>query len=86
MIGVVILTIIALVIGIIIVGIDNKYSKNDKVSKILKLLPGYNCGGCGYINCNNMASQICNNKECLYKCRPLKDKEAVLKKVNDILK
>ncbi len=86
MIGILILTILGLIIGIILVSIDNKYKKDDKVTKIYKLLPLYNCGGCGYINCNNMAKEICNDVNCVYKCKPLKNKEDVVESILKILK
>ena len=65
MIGIIILVILALVMGLIIVLVENKLisEKEEKQDEkeILKLLPGYNCGGCGFVNCPNMAKEIINN-------------------------
>ena len=73
MIGVVFITLIALVLGIILVLTDlfiNK--KNDLEEEYLKRLPGYNCGSCGYGSCKGMAEAMCKDKECYKKCRPLR--------------
>lgn len=88
MIGVLVLAILALIMAIVTIIVDNRFSnsKDDKHEEILKLLPNINCGGCGFVNCNNMALEIIKNKEVIYKCRPLKNKEGVLKSVHIILK
>ena len=59
MIGIVILTITALILGIILVFTDlfiNKKDNNEE--EILKRLPGYNCSACGYGSCSGMAKKI----------------------------
>lgn len=88
MIGIIILVLLALIMGVIIVIVDNNLSKakGNKEDDILKLLPNINCGGCGYVNCSNMALEIIKNKEVIYKCRPLKNKEETLRSIDRILK
>lgn len=76
MIGIIILTLLALLISIILVILEDKMnSENLKIDIIRKLLPGYNCGACGYGSCDLMAREILNDKEAYKKCRPLKDKD-----------
>ena len=33
-------------------------NENEKVEEIYKMLPGYNCGACGYVSCEEMAKAI----------------------------
>lgn len=70
MIGIIILTGIAFILSLIIVISSNKV---DVISKIADLLPQYNCGRCGYSNCEDMASHILENKETAKKCPFLKE-------------
>lgn len=85
--GIFIFVIIALVVSVIIVVIDNLFKEEKNIEKeIIKLLPGYNCGGCGYINCSSMAKELIENKDAILKCRPLKNKNEVMERLNNILK
>lgn len=71
MIGIIIVTSIALVLSIIICLVDKE---NDKAKKIEELLPGYNCGSCGFGSCMGMAEAILKDKNAYEKCKFLKDK------------
>lgn len=73
MIGIIILTVTALIISIVLVILEDKLSiKDNEFENIRKLLPGYNCGACGYGSCDGMAKAILNNKAAYKKCKPLK--------------
>ena len=73
MIGVVIVTITALILGTILVFTDNFINKKDvNEEEYLNRLPGYNCGACGYGSCSGMAREMCKNIEAYKKCRPLR--------------
>lgn len=50
------------------------YVKEDtRVEEITKMLPGYNCGACGYPGCSGMAEALVNKKEKTPdKCKPSK--------------
>ena len=73
MIGIIILTVTSLILGIIIIIVNDNFDKEDKHYKnLVKLLPGYNCGACGYNGCADMAKHIIENKENYKKCKPLK--------------
>lgn len=72
MIGILIVTIIAFLLSLIIVILDAKLNTNNKEKIYLDLLPGYNCGACGYGSCNGMAKKMCEDINNYKKCRPLK--------------
>jgi hypothetical protein len=42
---------------------------SDERSNVLKLLPGFNCGICGYARCEEFAHSLLRNKTELGKCR-----------------
>lgn len=80
--GIIVLTLTALILGIIIVLVDSKLNdKDNKVEEIEKYLPGINCGACGYGNCHNMACKIKENYDEYKKCRILRGE-----KLNNFLK
>lgn len=70
MIGIIIITVLALIFGIVLVNLDKTFSK-DSV-EIEKLLPGYNCGACGYKGCSDLAQKISEDPALYQKCRVLK--------------
>ncbi len=85
MLGILIVTIIALVFGIAIVFIEDKLSSDsDNVSKYEELLPGYNCGGCGYGGCHGMAEAMVEDIDNYKKCKPLRGE--ALKKMEEFVK
>ncbi len=85
MIGILILTVTALILGIILVLVDLKINKVDKnEEEYLKRLPGYNCGSCGFGSCSGMAKEMCKNLEAYKKCRPLRGEK--LKEMEEFLK
>lgn len=73
MIGIIILSITAFILSTIITFVSTKFDNEAKIYKdLLNLLPGYNCGACGYEGCKSMAHHILENKENYKKCKPLK--------------
>jgi len=68
MIGILIITLTALILGLILVMVNN--DNNDE--EILKHLPGINCGTCGYGSCKGMVDAIKEDKNNYLKCRPLR--------------
>ena len=78
--GIIYFTIIAFILSIIIVTLNNLLNKrNIKEEEILKMLPSYNCGSCGYLGCSDMASEILKDSSALEKCKIAKNKEEILK-------
>ncbi|MBQ2284720.1 MAG: RnfABCDGE type electron transport complex subunit B, partial [Clostridia bacterium] len=51
---------LCLVFGILITFASKKFEvkKDDRVEKILELLPNGNCGGCGYAGCSAYAQAV----------------------------
>lgn len=73
MIGIIVLTLTALILSIALVFIDDKLNKkNRKAEEIRKLLPGYNCGVCGFGSCDGMCNAIMEDLDNYKKCKPLK--------------
>ncbi len=72
MIGIVIMTVLALLLSIILVILDNKTNKRSASEIFLEYLPGYNCGTCGFAGCKGMAEALVNDKEAYKKCKLLK--------------
>ena len=70
MIGILIITVTALVAGIVLSFFS--VSSEDLTSEIEKRLPGLNCGACGFAGCKGMSEEIVNNPEAYKKCRLLR--------------
>lgn len=73
MIGIIIFTITGFLMSVILVITDSHYKNTDE--EIMKRLPGYNCGTCGYGSCEGMKEAILENKENYKKCKFIKDQE-----------
>ena len=69
--GIIILTITALILGIIL-AVTQELLRDKRVEELEKMLPGYNCGACGHGSCKGMAEAILENNEEYKKCRILK--------------
>jgi electron transport complex protein RnfB len=75
--AVLVLGILGIVLGIAI-GIFSKlfYVEEDKrIEQILPLLPGANCGGCGFAGCSGMADAIVNKNANPRQCKPIKQEK-----------
>lgn len=70
MIGIVIITVIAFLFSMILVYLDVFLDNQEEV--VVKLLPGYNCGACGYKGCQDLANHIVEEPLLYKKCRVLK--------------
>ncbi len=69
----IILAVIGLVFGVMI-GFAEKYfhvEEDLRVQTVEKLLPGLNCGGCGYPGCPGFAVAVVEEGASLDKCKPL---------------
>lgn len=52
------------------------YVEEDKrIEQILPLLPGANCGGCGFPGCSGMADAIVNSGANPRQCKPIKQEK-----------
>lgn len=83
--GILILTGTALVLSIILVLVNTLINKEDKrVEELEHLLPGVNCGGCGFGSCKGMACELIKNKASIDKCRVLRNEKR--EKMDEYLK
>ena len=74
--GVLIVTMVAFVLSILLVIINHYFNKVDKeVEDVLTMLPGYNCGACGFGGCPEMAFQIVKNGVNPKRCKPMKEEQ-----------
>lgn len=84
MIGILIMTFVAFILSIVLVYAEYKFKpKENKSEEYLKLLPGYNCGACGFGSCKGMSEAMTNDKNNYKKCKPLKGES--LKKMEEYL-
>ena len=80
MIGIIYFTLITLILAILIVFLNNfLFKRKSKVDLLTELLPGYNCGACGFGSCSGMSEEILKDKDAMNKCRLIKNKEEILK-------
>ena len=86
MIGIIIITVVALIMSLILVFASSKV--DTKESKIREMLPGYNCGGCGYGSCDGMAKALADGTGDINKCRPMKPeaKEVLIEYIKTLVK
>lgn len=54
---------------------------DKREEEVLAMLPGYNCGGCGFPGCSGMAAALCDGSAKMDQCKPSKAdvKEAINK-------
>ena len=71
--GVLIVTGIAFLLSILLVILDAILNKKETLEEdILKHLPGYNCGACGFGSCSGMAKAILENPDHYQLCKPMR--------------
>ncbi|MDD2181713.1 MAG: (Fe-S)-binding protein [Bacilli bacterium] len=90
MIGIIIMTVSALILGIILVVVETKLGGDLNLEKEYeKLLPNYNCGVCGFNTCKGMSTAMMEDPLNYKKCKPLrgdklKEMEAYLR-INNLI-
>lgn len=66
---------ISAILGLLL-AVANKYlavKEDPRLAKVLSMLPGANCGGCGYAGCSGMAESLVNkSNNNVSLCRPCK--------------
>ena len=45
---------------------------DERESKVIDMLPGYNCGGCGYPGCSGLAAALIGKTTDIISCKPCK--------------
>lgn len=46
--------------------------EDERVTTVTSMLPGYNCGSCGYPGCSGMANALVNKETDKFLCKPCK--------------
>lgn len=82
MIGIIIASVIAFILGSVLVILDDYFNKQKK-HDYLKYLPGYNCGACGFGSCKGMADMMEKDILNYKKCKPLRGE--ALKKMEEYI-
>ena len=72
------ITAIGLIFGVILsIAADKfKVKVDKKLEKIIELLPGANCGACGYVGCEAYAEAISKNPDLFGSCRVMSNEGA----------
>lgn len=45
---------------------------DEREAKVTEMLPGYNCGGCGYPGCSGLAAALIGKETDCVSCKPCK--------------
>ena len=45
---------------------------DEREAKVTEMLPGYNCGGCGYPGCSGLAAALIDKETDTVSCKPCK--------------
>lgn len=73
--------IMMLVLGAILglgLGFADKFLKvetDERVENVTSLLPGYNCGGCGFPGCSGLAEALVSKELDTITCKPCKQEK-----------
>ena len=61
---------------------------DERVSRVTEMLPGYNCGACGYPGCAGLAEKIVAGKADVKLCKPGKQdmRDAIRNYLNETAK
>ncbi|MDD2489762.1 MAG: (Fe-S)-binding protein [Bacilli bacterium] len=74
--GIVIITLIAFLFSTLLVLTNYFLNRvNRRLEAVLNMLPGYNCGACGFGGCPGMAEQIIKNGVDPKRCKPMKEEQ-----------
>ncbi len=74
---------LALGIGLVYASKKFKVKENPKVREVYKVLPGINCGGCGFGGCNDFAAAVVKDHGLVHGC--VVGKEETAEKIGKIL-
>lgn len=83
---------VTLVIGALlglVLGIASKVfevKEDPRLEKVTEMLPGYNCGGCGFAGCSSMAAALVNQDvNSTSHCKPCKKEQrlAIVQYLNE---
>ena len=68
------MTVVSALMGLIL-GIAGKVfyvQVDERTETVTGMLPGYNCGGCGYPGCSGLAAALVEKEVAVISCKPCK--------------
>ena len=68
------MTVVSALMGLIL-GIAGKVfyvQVDERTETVTGMLPGYNCGGCGYPGCSGLAAALVDKEVAVISCKPCK--------------
>jgi electron transport complex protein RnfB len=86
--AIIVLGALALFFGFVIGIVAKRYAieeKDPKIKKVLEILPGMNCGACGFASCEAVAEAIVKGKINADVCVFSKRNKEIVKKIQEIL-
>ena len=71
---VVVMLVLGCVMGLILYAASIAFSVevDEREDKVLEMLPGYNCGSCGFPGCSGLAKALIEGTTDVVNCRPCK--------------
>jgi len=74
------LLVVGAVLGVLlaIAGAIFAVKQDERLEKVLEMLPGYNCGSCGYPGCSGMVAALIEKETDTLNCRPCKPDQRVV--------
>lgn len=74
-----VLGLIGAVLGIVLAVASDLFhvEVDERVETVTEMLPGYNCGACGFPGCAGMAEKVVAGETNLKACKPGKDADLV---------
>ena len=68
------MTVVSALMGLIL-GVAGKVfyvQVDERTETVTGMLPGYNCGGCGYPGCSGLAAALVDKEVAVISCKPCK--------------
>lgn len=62
-----------------------KVKQSPQIAKVSQMLPGVNCGACGYPNCNEFAKALVEDEAEIEKCRITARNEELVGRIKQTL-
>ena len=78
-----VMLLIGAILGLLLGFANKKFyvePEDQRIEKVIEMLPGYNCGSCGYFGCGAMAEAIVSGELDMIPCNPIKqaDREKIV--------
>ena len=77
LIAVIVLGTIGLIAAVVLFLASKKFAvyEDPRIAQVSEVLPGANCGGCGFSGCEGFAKGLCSGKACLNDCKVTSNEE-----------